>query len=80
MFLRLTLKPFTKSFLGSLLKPKSKYFDGQTLKPIPLRNTPHFPSNLSQELDEDEVLFLSHNQLSQELINSMNIDRKKNEA
>ena len=67
VFSRLTLKPFTNSFLGSLLKPKPKCFDGQTLKPIPLKNIPHFPSKLSQELDEDEVLFLSHNQLSQEL-------------
>ena len=64
VFPRLKLKPYTKSFLGSLLKPKPKYFDGQTLKPITLINIPHFPSNLSQELDEDKVLFLSHNQLS----------------
>ena len=47
VFPRLTLKPFTKSFQGSLLKPNKqefsrlalkpqpKYFDGQTLKPIP---------------------------------------------
>ena len=49
-------------------------------KPIPLRSIPHFPSNISQESDEDEVIFLSINQLSQELINTMNINRKKNEA
>ena len=55
VFTRLTLKPFIKNFLGSLLKLIPKCFDGQTLKPIPLRNITHFPSNLSQELDEDEV-------------------------
>ena len=61
------LQPYKQEFSRLTLKPKPKYFDGQTLKPIPLRNIPHFTSNLSQELDEDEVLFLSHNQLSQEL-------------
>ena len=61
------LQPYKQEFSRLTLKSKPKCFDGQTLKSILLRNIPHFPSNLSQELDEDEVLFLSYNQLSQEL-------------
>ena len=45
-----------------------------------LRNKSHFPSNLSQDLEKVEIIFLTYNQLSQELIKYKEFWYKENDA